>query len=80
MEVLYRVEFTDSHLFEHTTDNTSSNYLMTRELQSTLEPSGIEWPGLKNYISCMAQAIQLPLGAFVSSLGVNGLTKSWDAH
>jgi hypothetical protein len=28
----------------------------------------------------MAHAIQLALGAFLSSLGVKGGTKSWEAH
>jgi len=28
----------------------------------------------------MAHVIQLALGAFMSSLGVNGRTKSWEAH
>jgi len=53
---------------------------MTRELQSTLEASGIEWPALSNHIPCMAHVIQLALGAFMSSLGVKGRTKSWEAH
>jgi len=53
---------------------------MTRNLQSTLEASGIEWPGLINHIPCMAHVIQLRLDAFMSSLGVKGCTKSWDAH
>jgi hypothetical protein len=53
---------------------------MTRELQSTLEASGIDWPALRNHIPCMAHVIQLALGAFMSSLGVKGLTKSWEAH
>jgi hypothetical protein len=53
---------------------------MTRELQSTLEASGIEWPALRNHIPCMAHVIQLALGAFMSSLGVKGHTKSWEAH
>jgi len=53
---------------------------MTRELQSTLEASGIEWPALRNHIPCMAHIIQLPLGAFMGSLGVKGHTKSWEAH
>jgi len=53
---------------------------MTRELQSTLEASGIEWPVLRNHIPCMAHIIQLALGAFMSSLGVKGRTKSWEAH
>jgi len=53
---------------------------MTCELQSTLEASGIEWPALRNHIPCMAHVIQLALGAFMSSLGVKGHTKSWEAH
>jgi len=53
---------------------------MTRELQSTLEASGIEWPALRNHIPCMAHVIQLALGAFMSSLGVKGRTKSLEAH
>jgi len=53
---------------------------MTRELQSTLEASRIELPALRNHIPCMAHVIQLAVGAFTSSLGVNGRTKSWEAH
>jgi len=53
---------------------------MTRELQSTLEASGIEWPALRNRIPCMEHVIQLALGAFMRSLGVKGRTKSWEAH
>jgi hypothetical protein len=62
------------------TDNASSNYSMTRELQSTLEASGSEWPALRKHIPCMAHVIQLALGAFTSSLSVKGRTKSWKAH
>jgi len=53
---------------------------MTRELDSTLEASGIEWPALRNHILCMAHVIQLALGTFMSSLGLKGRTKSWEAH
>ena len=53
---------------------------MTRELQSTLEASGIELPALRNHIPCMAHVIQLALGTFMSSLGVKGRAKSWEAH
>ena len=53
---------------------------MTRALQTTLEPSGIEWPTLRNRILCMAHVIQLSLGAFMRSLGVKGRNKSWEAH
>jgi len=52
---------------------------MTHESQSTLVVSGIVWPALRNHIACMADINQLALGAFMSSLGVKGLTKSWDA-
>jgi len=54
--------------------------MMTRELQSTLEASGIELPALRNHIPCMAHVIQLALGAFMSSLSVKDRTKSWEAH
>jgi len=53
---------------------------MTRELQSTLEASGIEWQPLRNHIACMAHVIQVSLGAFMSRLGVKGRTKSCEAH
>jgi hypothetical protein len=78
--VLDRFELTDGRLLGITTDNTSSNYSMTRELQSTLEASGIVWPVLRNHIPCIAHVIQLALGAFMSSLGVKGRTKSWESH
>jgi len=78
-DVLDRFELTDSRLLGITTDNLSGNYSMTRELQSTLEASGIEWPALRNHIPCMAHVIQLALGAFMSSLSVKGRTKSWEA-
>jgi len=53
---------------------------MTRELQSTLEATGIESPALRNHIPCMAYVIQLTLGAFMCSLGVKACTKSWEGH
>jgi hypothetical protein len=77
---LDRFELTDGRLLGITTDHASSNYSMTRKLQSTLEASGIEWPALRNHIPCMAHVIQLALGAFISSLGVKGRSKSWEAH
>jgi len=78
--VLDRFELTNGRLLGITTDNAFSNYLMTRELQSILEASGIEWPALRNHIPCMAHVKQLALGVFMSSLGVKGSTKSWEAH
>jgi len=78
--VLHHFELTDGHLLCITTDNASSNYSMTRKLQSTLEMSGTEWPALRNLIPCMAHVIQLASSAFMSSLGVKGRTKSWEAH
>jgi len=53
---------------------------MTRELQSTLEAAGTKRPALRNHIPSMAHVIQLALGAFMSSLGFKGGTKSWEAH
>jgi hypothetical protein len=78
--MLDRFELTDGRLIGITTDNPSSNYSMTRELQSTLKASGIEWPALRNPIPCMAHGIQQALGAFMSSLSVKDRTKSWEAH
>ena len=78
--VLHRFEPTDGHLHGITIVNASSNYFMTREVQSTLEAPGIEWPALRNHIPCMAHIIQLALVAFRSSLGVTGRTKSREAH
>jgi len=73
-------ELIDGHLLRVTTDNASSIYSMTRELQSTLEASGIKRPALRNHIPCMEHIIQQALSAFMSSLGVKGRTKSWEAH
>jgi hypothetical protein len=79
-EVLDRFVLTDSHLLGITTDNASSNYSMTGELQSTIEASGIEWPTVRNHKPCITHVIQLTLGAFMRSRGVKGRTKSWKAH
>jgi hypothetical protein len=79
-EVLACFELNVSRLLGITTDNGSSNYSITRELQITRKASGIEWPALRNHIPCMAHIIQLSLGAFMSSLGVKGRTKSREAH
>jgi len=78
--VLDSPQLTNGRLLGITTDNGSSNYSMTCELQSTLEASGIEWPALRYHIPCMAHIIQLALGAFMGSLSVKGCTKSWEAH
>jgi len=53
---------------------------MTRKLQSTLEAFAIKCPALRNHIPWMAHIIQLAIGAFMSSLGVKGCTKSSEAH
>jgi hypothetical protein len=79
-DVLDRFERTNGRLLGITTDNASSNYSMTRELQSTLEASRIVWPALRTHIPCMAHFIQLVLGSFMSSLSVKCRTKSWEAH
>jgi len=73
-------ELPDSGWLAIITDNASSKYPMTRELQSILEASEIEWPALRNHIPCMAHVIQLALGALINSLRVKGRTKSWEAH
>jgi len=68
--VLYRFELTDGRLLGIMTDNSSSNYPITRELQSTIEASAIQWPALRTHIPCVAHNIQLALGEFMISLGV----------
>jgi len=45
-----------------------------------VEASGIVLPAMRDHILCVAHVIQLALGAFMSSLGVSGCTKSWEAH
>jgi hypothetical protein len=79
-DVLYCFELTDGRLLDIATENASSNYSMTRKLQSTLVASGIEWPALRNHMPCMVHIIQLGVGAFMTSLGVKGHTMSWEAH
>jgi len=80
MEVLDCFELTNRHLLRITTDNTSSSYLMTHKLRWMLQVSGIECLPCRNLIPCMAHVIQLAVGAFMSSLGVKGRSKSWEAH
>jgi len=80
-------EHTDGCLLAITTDNASSNYLMTRELESTLEASGINTGGLWNRVACIEEPHTMhgachtaAVGVFMSSLGVKGPTKSWEAR
>jgi hypothetical protein len=75
-----RSELTNRGLLGIPTNNASPNHLMMCQLPSTLEASGIEWPVLRNHTPCMVYIIKLALGAFMSSLGVKGRTKSWEAH
>ena len=53
---------------------------MTRELQSTLEDSGIVLAAWRNNIPCMEHVIHLAFVAFMSSLSVKGHAKSWEVH
>jgi hypothetical protein len=78
--VLDHFKLTNSHLLEISTDHISPNYSTTRELQSTVDASGIEWSALRNHIPCMAHVIQLALSTFMRNLGVKGCTKPWEAH
>jgi hypothetical protein len=75
-----RFLLTDNFVLGITTDNASSNCSMTRELQSTIDYSRVEWPALKNHRACMVDVMQLAFGAFMISLDVKGCTKSWEAH
>jgi hypothetical protein len=80
IEVLDRIELTDGQLLVMITGNTSSNCSMTDKQQTTLEAFGNEWPTLTNPSPCMVQVFQFALGTFISSLGINGRTKSSGAH
>jgi hypothetical protein len=79
-DVFYHSELTDYRLLAIMTDNVSSGYSKTLEMQSTLEPSRIEWPALNNHMPCMTEVIRHTLGVFMSRLGVHGGTKSGEAH
>jgi hypothetical protein len=73
-------ELTNGRILGISSDHTSPKCLMTREQQTTHEPSGIELPTLGTHIPCMVHVIQLALGPFLSSLGVKDRTKSSEAH
>jgi len=75
-----RFDLMDGYLLGLPTTNDSSNNSMPCKLQSNLEASGIEWPAWGNQIPCMAHVIQLPIGVSISSPGIQGPTKSWEAH
>jgi hypothetical protein len=79
-EVIDHFEHTNSPLQRITTDNGSSNWSMTSKLQSTLEASGLKWPAFRNDVPHLAHVIQLGIGAFLTSLGVQGCTMSLEAH
>jgi len=79
-KVLDCFDLTDGSLLRMSTNTGSSNYMRTRESQTTIQTSAIKWPALRYHIPRMAQIIQLGLGAFMSSLGVKGHTQYWDAH
>jgi hypothetical protein len=79
-EVLDHFELTDGHLVRIATHNASSTYSMTHKFQATLEVFGIQLTALRFHIPRLPHVVQLALGAFMSSLGVKGRTKSWKAH
>jgi len=54
-------------------------YLINQQLQSKLEACVMKCHEMVNHITCMAHVIQLVLGAFMSSLKVEGHTKCWEA-
>jgi len=79
-EVLVQFELRDGHVLAITTDNYSSNDLMTRELQSTREASGVEGPKSGHLIPYIAHVIRLALHVLMSHLSVRGCSNSWEAH
>jgi len=79
-EVCDCFELINGHLLAIKTDDGSSNFLVTQELKSTLQASGIDWPTTTNQIPCVAPIIQLALGVLMCSLSVTARTKYWEAH
>jgi len=79
-QVLDRFELSDSHLMAITINNSSRNYLMIRQQQTSLEASGTKSPVLRNHVPCIVHIIQPALGAFMISLGVKRRIKSWEAR
>jgi len=79
-EVLDCFELTDSCFLGIKTVHIPAIYTMPRELQSTIEAPGLEWPVLRIHIPCMAHLMQLGWGAFMSSLDLKGHTESWESH
>jgi hypothetical protein len=73
--VLNLFELTTGDLLGIAMANASPYYSITRELQSTLGPSGIEWPPCRKHIPCMIPIIPLAFAAFMSSHGVKDLNK-----
>jgi len=47
---------------------------------TTLEACRIKWPPLRNHIPCMADAIQLALGAVISTFSVTDPTRAWETN
>jgi len=79
-KIVNHSKVTNKRLLGIVTDNASSDYSMTLAQQSTLDASVILYNTIGNYIPYMAHVIQLALGAFMSSLGVKGRTKSLVSH
>jgi hypothetical protein len=79
-EVQDCVQLTAGRLIGITTNNPTSKYSMSRELQSIIVSTGMEWPALVNHRPSSAEVIQLAVGAFIHSLSVIGHTKSREAH
>jgi len=80
MEDLDHCKLTDSCFLGIMTGNACSKYLITQELQSTLDASGIETPAMRNHILWMAHCTQLAWGTFMCSHSSNGCKEAWEAH
>ena len=76
--ILEHFELDSRQLLGVTTENASSNYLMTKFLERLLADCSLEWCASQNHMPCMTHVIQLTLGAFMDSLGVQGQGKSWE--
>jgi hypothetical protein len=79
-DVVRSFEYTDGHLVGKTTDSVPSKCSVNWELQSTLAASRIELPAIRFYMPYMAHVAQRALGAFMSTQGVTGQTKSCEAY
>jgi len=69
----YRIQ---DRILGFTTESASNNRTLTEALSNAGSLSSVEWSQFENHIPCIANVIQLILGAFMSSIEV----QSRDGH